>query len=162
MAAKSTIFDNALLLLLFNGTALSLNNSSGANSAPIAQNATSAIASFTISLNTADPTLTAGSGTVNKQNASEVAYTGYARRQVARTTSGFTVSGNSCVLAAEVDFPAGTGSSGTVTYFTVGVGLSTTPGIASDILYYGPVTPNIVCGTGITPALGVGTTITET
>jgi hypothetical protein len=52
-------------------------------------------------------------------------------------------------LAAAVSFPAGTGGSGTASYFGIGTAASG----AGALLYSGTVTPNIVCGNGVTPQL---------
>lgn len=76
---------------------------------------------------------------------------------MARTTGGWTVTGNSVSPVANIDFPAGTGGSGTVTHFSVGP----TGGGATKIFYSGTVTPNIVTGSGVTPRLTTSSTITE-
>lgn len=142
--SKSNAYETDLLALTFNATAI----------ANIAQNnATAPLTSLYLALHTADP------GEAGTMATSEVAYTGYARAAVARTSGGFTVSGNQVTLTANVDFPAGTGGTGTVTHFSVGVGA--TAGGADKILYKGTVTPNIVTGTGVTPRLTSGTAITE-
>jgi len=53
---------------------------------------------------------------------------------------------------------AGTGGSGTVTHFGIGTASSG----AGKLLYSGTVTPNIVCGNGVTPSLVAATTsVTE-
>jgi len=119
----------------------------------VANNASSApLTSLYASLHTADPT---ASGT---QTSSEVAYTGYARVAVVRTSSGWTTaSAQSVSPVASISFPAGTGGSGTVTYFGIG---SASSG-AGSLFYSGTVTPNIVTGNGVTPILSTATTITE-
>lgn len=104
-----------------------------------------------MSLHTADP------GETGNQTTNEIAYTSYARVAVARTSGGWTVSANSVSPAANIDFPAGTGGSGTATHAAVGTASSGT----GKILYKGTVTPNIVCGSGITPRLTTASTITE-
>src|SRR3569623_1791923 len=107
--AKSSTLDTDLLKLIFNATPI-------ANMADNA--ATSPLTNLYVGLHTADPT---ASGT---QSSSEVAYTSYARVAVARTTGGWTVSGNSVSPAANISFPAGTGGTGTATYWSVGVASS--------------------------------------
>lgn len=142
--SKGDVFEGDLLKLIFNATAI----------ANIADNAATApLTNLYLALHTADP------GEAGTMATSEIAYTSYARKAVARTTAGFTVSGNSVTLAANQDFATGTGGSGTATHFSVGVGA--TAGGADKILYKGTVTPNIVCGNGVTPRLTTGTTITE-
>ena len=140
---KSNTFDNQLLLQIFNGTTIpGLTDNT----------ATSPLTSLYLSLHTADP------GASGNQSTSEVTYTGYARVAVARTSSGFTVTGSSAYLAATTYFPAGTGGSGTATYFAVGTAASGT----GEILYSGAIAPTITLGSGSTPYLSTGTSITET
>lgn len=140
--SKGNTFENDLLKLIFNATAI----------ADLAENdATSPATNLYVSLHTADP------GEAGDQTTNEIAYTSYARVAVARTSGGFTVSGNSVSPAANIDFPAGTGGSGTATHFGVGTASSG----AGKLLYKGPITPNIVCGDGVTPRLTTATAITE-
>lgn len=143
--SKTNAFENALLLLIFNNTDIAL-----IGDAAGIQNSAAA-GSLYVSLHTADP---AEGG---DQTSSEIGYTSYARVAVARSGAGWTVSGNSVSPAAEISFPAGIGGSGTATHF--GVGAESTG--AGLLLYKGAVTPNIVCGNGITPKLTVATAITE-
>lgn len=140
--SKSNSLENSLLLLLFNATLF----------ANVAINATSSpITSVFVSLHTADP------GEGGDQTTSEATYTSYARVGVVRTSSGWTVSANSVSPVANIDFPAGTGGSGTVTHAGIG---SATSGVG--VLWYsGTVTPNIVTGNGVTPRLTTASTITE-
>lgn len=142
-ASKSDTFEQDLLKLIFNATAI----------ANIADNAaTSPLTNLFVALHTADP------GESGVQNTSECTYTSYARVSVARTSGGWTVSGTTTVSpVATISFPAGTGGSGTATFFSIGVASSG----ATKILYSGTVTPNIVTGNGITPQLTTATAITE-
>jgi hypothetical protein len=55
-----------------------------------------------------------------------------------------------------VDFPTGTGGSGTATHLGLGTA-STSTGILE---LYGTVTPNIVTGSGVTPRLTTSSTFT--
>lgn len=143
--SKSNSWENGLLLLVFNNTNFAnVGDATGLRGSSTAGN-------FYLSLHTADP------GEAGDQTTNEITYTSYARVAVARSGSGFTVSTNSVVLAANADFPAGTGGSGTATHF----GLGTASSAAGVLLYKGTVTPNIVTGNGITPRLTTGTTITE-
>ena len=140
--SKGNTFENDLLKMIFNADAIA-NICDNASSSPLTN--------LYLSLHTADP------GEAGDQTTSEVAYTSYERKAVARSSAGFTVSTNSVVLAANQDFVAGTGGSGTASHFAVG----TAADGAGKILYKGTVTPNIVCGDGVTPRLTTGTTITE-
>jgi len=140
--SKSNSFENSMLKLIFNATAI----------ADLAENdATSPATNLYVSLHTSDP------GEAGDQTTNEIAYTSYARVAVARTTGGWTVTNNSVSPVAAISFPAGTGGSGTATHFGVGVASSG----AGVLLYSGTVTPNIVCGNGITPQLTTASTITE-
>jgi hypothetical protein len=140
--AKSTTFDNDLLKLFFNGTAI----------ANIADNAATApLTNLYVSLHTADPTA------AGNQSSSEITYTGYARVAVARTTGGFTVTTNSVSPVATISFPTGTGGSGTATFFGIGTLVSGT----GKLLYSGAISPTIVTGNTITPQLTTASTVTE-
>ena len=107
-------------------------------------------ASIVLGLHTADPTDTGNMAT------SEVAYTSYARMNVARSVAGWTEASGAVTPVAPIDFPAGTGGSGTVSFFSTGK----SGGGATAILWSGSITPNIVTGTGVTPRLTTATTIT--
>lgn len=141
MAAKGTTFDNDLLKLIFNAVAI-------ANMADDA--ASSPLTNLYVSLHTATP---AG----GDQTTSEAGYTDYARVAVARSGSGWTVSGNSVSPAATIVFPAASGGSETETYFAVGTAVSG----AGKLLYYGSLSPTIVVSNGVTPQLTTATAITE-
>lgn len=140
--SKSDEFENGLLKLIFNASGI----------ATIADNATSgALTNLYVSLHTADP------GDSGKQSTNETSYTSYARVAVARSTSGWTVTGNSVSPVANIDFPACTGSTATITHFGIGVASSSN----TKLLYSGTVTPNISVSTGVTPRLTTATAITE-
>lgn len=113
--------------------------------------ATSPETNIVCALHTADP------GDAGTQSTSETTYTSYARTNVARTTGGWSAaSGGSVSPAANIDFPTGTGGSGTITHFSTGK----SGGGASAILWSGTVTPNIVAGNGVLPRLTTSTTCT--
>lgn len=83
----------------------------------------------------------------------------YARQAVARSGSGWTVSGNSATLAAIASFPAMAGGvGGTVTYFGVGTASSG----AGNLLFFGTVSPNISVVAGVTPKLDTSTAVSNT
>lgn len=139
---KSSTFDNDLIKLIFNATAI----------ANIADNAASSpLTNLFVALHTADP------GVGGTQTTNEIAYTSYARATVARTSGGFTCTGAVVTPTATISFPAGTGGSGTATFFSIGVAVSG----SSKILYSGAINPTIVCGNGVTPQLTTASTITE-
>ncbi|WP_208858185.1 hypothetical protein [Ensifer sp. LC163] len=87
----------------------------------------------------------------------EATYTSYARVAVARTTGGWTVTNNSVSPVANIDFPAATGGTNTITHFGVG----TVATLAGKLLYSGTVTPNISVSSGVTPRLTTASTVTE-
>lgn len=140
--SKTNSLETSLLSLIFNATLF----------ANVGINATaSPLTNLYVSLHTADP------GEAGDQTTNEIAYTSYQRVAVARTAGGWTVTGNSVSPVATISFPAGTGGSGTATHFGVGSLIST-----AGVLYYkGTITPNIVCGNGVTPQLTTATVITE-
>jgi hypothetical protein len=143
--SKSNAWEQGLLLLLFNNTTFA--NVGDVTGLPGA----ATVGNFYLSLHTADP------GEAGDQTTSEVTYTSYARKSVARTTGGFTVSAGAVTLVANQDFVTGTGGSGTATHF----GLGTASSGAGVLLYSGTLTPNIVCGNGVTPRINSGVIITE-
>jgi hypothetical protein len=143
--SKSNAFETALLGLVFENTAIAnVGDAAGLR-------ATTTAGSLYFSLHTASP------GEAGDQSTSEVAYTSYARVAVARSTAGWTVTGNTTAVDANVTFPAGTGGSGTATHW--GLGTSSTG--AGLLLYYGAISPSIVCGSGVTPQLTAGNVVTE-
>jgi len=143
--SKANGFENSLLLLIFNNTNIAnIGDATGLRASTAAGN-------LHLSLHTSDP------GEAGDQTTSETTYGSYARVAVARSGSGFTVTGNSCVLAALTNFAACTSGTATITHFGVGTASSG----AGTLLYKGAVTPNISVSTGVTPQLTTGTTITE-
>lgn len=133
--------ETAILALIFNATAW----------ANMADNAgTSPQTNIAVSLHTADP------GESGSMSTSEASYTSYARASVVRSNVGWTVTGGSVSPAANIDFAAGTGGSGTITHFATGK----TGGGAAAIHMRGTVTPNVVSGNGVTPRLTTATTLT--
>src|SRR5574343_1543046 len=95
-------FENDLAKLIFQATAI----------ANIADNASaSPLTNLYLSLHTSDP------GEAGDQTTNECAYTSYARVAVARSGSGWTVTNNVVTPVANVDFPAATGGTETVTHF---------------------------------------------
>jgi hypothetical protein len=141
MAGFSDSSENSILNLIYSATAW----------ANVADNTVSTpLTNISVALHTADP------GDAGAMNTSEVAYTSYARVNVARSTGWTTASTGVISPAAQIDFPAGTGGSGTVTHFSTG---KTTGAPASIIFMSGTVTPSIVTGSAVTPHLTVATTL---
>lgn len=140
--SKGNTFENDLLKLIFNATAI----------ANIADNAgTGPLTNLYVSLHTADP------GEAGDQTTSEIAYTSYARVAVARTSGGWTITANSVSPVADISFPACTGGSGTATHVAIGTASSG----AGKILYSGSLSPTIAVSNGVTPKITTASTITE-
>lgn len=143
--SKTDEMENGLLLLIFNNTNFAnIGDGTGLRGS-------STPGSFYVSLHTADP------GETGDQTTSEIGYTLYARVAVARSGAGWTVTANSVSNTASITFPTGSGGSGTATHGAIGTASTST----GHRLYNGTVTPNIVCGSGITPILTTASTITE-
>jgi hypothetical protein len=138
--SKSNAFETDLLELMFNATDL-------ANLAD--DTVTSPAANLTIALHTADP------GEAGTQATNEATYGAYVRVNVARTSGGWTITGDSVSPVANIDFAEATSGTETITYFSIGTGT------ANYMMYYGTVTPNISVVTGVTPRLTTASTATE-
>jgi len=107
-----------------------------------------------VSLHTADP------GEAGDATTSEVAYTGYGRVNVARTTAAWTESSGTVTPVANIDFTAGTGGTGIVTFFATAKATAAVPTGTMAILWSGTVSPSINTGNGVTPRLTTASTIT--
>jgi hypothetical protein len=141
--SKGNTFENDLMKLFFQGTAI----------ANLADNAASSPnTNLYVSLHTADP------GESGSQTTSEASYTGYARVAVARTSGGWTVTNNSVTNAFAITFPQCTGGSNTISHFAVGTASSG----AGKILYKGELTASLAVSNLIIPEFASSTlTISE-
>jgi len=139
--SKQNDFEADLLKLIFQAVAIP----------DLAENdTTSPATTLTVALHTGDP------GEAGTQATNEIAYTGYARQTVARTTGGWAITGNSISPVANIDFPEMTGGAGgTVTFVSVGTG------VANKMLYSGAVSPTIAVVNGVIPRITTASTITE-
>lgn len=132
---KSNSMGNGMLLLFFNNTDFAnIGDAAGLQNSAVAGN-------LYVSLHTADP------GAGGNQTTNEANYTGYARKAVARSGAGWTVSGSAVSNAAAITFDPCTAGSNTVTYFGVG----TDPSGAGTLLYSGALTASLAVSAGITP-----------
>lgn len=138
--SASNAFESALLSLIFENTNLAnvgdatgLRGSSGAGV-------------FYISLHTSDP------GEGGNQTTNEANYTDYARVSVARSTSGWTVSGATVTNDGAVSFPACTGGSSTVTHF----GIGSDPSGSGNLFMSGALNSSLAVSNGITPSFAAG------
>jgi hypothetical protein len=137
----SNAAETDLLNLLFNNT-----NFANLGDATGVRGSTSA-GSLYISLHTADP------GEAGTQSTSETAYTGYARVAVARSSAGFTVSGNSVSNTAAINFGNCTASPGSaVTHFGIGVASSG----STELLMSGALSSSYTVAIGNAPQFAIG------
>jgi hypothetical protein len=146
--SKSNVFENDLLLLIFNNAAIAAIGDAG-GLLPSA-----AAGHLWVALYTANPD-EAGTAITN-----ETAYTNYARVELNRASGagGFTVTDNSVSPAANVDFPeCGATPGAPITHF----GIVSTASGAGKLLYSGTVTPNITMAAGVIPRIKSTSTITE-
>ena len=135
MSASNSL-ETAILQLLFNAT--TYNN--------IAENdSTGPLTNLYVSLHTADP------GEAGTAITNETAYTDYVRVAVARTSGGWTVSGNAVTNAAAITFPVCGVTGATITHF----GIVETAGTAAGELYF-KGTCSLVVSTGVTPEFAIG------
>jgi hypothetical protein len=142
MSGKGSGFSSDLLKLIFNGTPIS----------GIAENASTPLTVYYVSLHTASP------GVYGNQSTSEATYPGYGRVPVPRDATHWTVSGDVVSPVNPIQFPAATGGYETETFFAVG----TDPfPVAGRLLYFGPINPNLGVSEGVTPQLRNVSTITE-
>lgn len=135
--SKGNTFENDLMLLIFNATAIA-NMADNAGSSPLTN--------LYVSLHTADP------GEAGNQTTNEATYGSYARVAVARSGSGWTVSGNAATNAALVQFPQCSSGSNTITHVGVGTASSST----GKLLYKGALSASLAVSSGIQPQFAIG------
>lgn len=104
-----------------------------------------AITNLFVALHTADP------GEGGSQTTSEATFTSYARVSVARTSGGWTVSGNQASNTALVQFPQCTGGSNVITHVSIG---TLTSG-AGQILYSGALNSSLTVSNLIQPQFAI-------
>lgn len=138
--SKSNSYENALLLLVFNNTNIAnVGDATGLRGSSTA-------GSLYVGLHTSDP------GEAGDQTTNETAYSGYARVAVARSGSGWTVSGNGAENASAVTFGAVASGSGTITHFSIGTASSG----AGVLLYKGALTSSLPYVAGTVPQFAAG------
>ena len=135
---KSTLTCNAILALIFNGTAW----------ADLAENdSSSPLGNLYLSLHTADP------GVGNNQTTNEAAYTNSVRVAVVRTTSGWSVPSSGVTSnAALVQFAQCGASGATLTHVAIGTASSG----AGTVLYAGALNASLAVANGIQPQFAAG------
>lgn len=135
MSASNALETLILQLLFENANAANIGDATGLRGSSTA-------GVFYISLHTADP------GEAGSQTTSEATYTSYARVSVARSTAGWTVSGNSVSNDSTITFPACTGGSNTITHFGIG---SDSSG-AGNLFFSGALGASLAVSSGVTPS----------
>lgn len=134
--SKGNTAENDVINLIFNATLAShLGTLSGTGNA-----------NLFVALHTGDP------GEAGSQTTNECAFGSYARQSVARTGSGWTVSGNQASNAAQISFPECTSGSETVTHVSIGTSVSG----AGQILYKGALNASRSVSSGITLQFAIG------
>ncbi len=141
----SNTFENDLALLIFNNTNIAdIGDATGLRGSSTA-------GSLYVALYTSDP------GEAGTAPTNETAYTGYARVALARSGSGWTVTGNSVSPTANVDFGECSGSPGdAITH----MGIVNTSSGAGKLLMSGALSSSITVATGVIPRIKTTTTIT--
>lgn len=140
MSAKTDAFENSLLDLIFTNADLAgIGDATGLQGSTVA-------GSLYVSLHTSSP------GETGNQTTNECTYTSYARVAVARSGSGWTVTGDTVSNAAAVTFPEATGGSETATHFGIGTDSSGT----GNLLYHGALDTSRAISAGVTPEFAIG------
>lgn len=135
--SKGNTFENDILRLIFNAVAI----------ADLAENdSSSPLTNLFVSLHTADP------GEAGNQTTNEATYGSYARVAVARSDTGWTVTGNAVENAALVQFPQCSSGSNSITHAAVGTASSGT----GKVLYKGPLSAALSVSSGIQPQFAPG------
>lgn len=125
--SKSNATETALLSYIFEATAPSW----------------AAATLLDIHLHTADP------GEAGTSATSEATYTSYAVVTVSRSTSGWTVSGDTATNDTLIQFPQCTGGTNTITHVSI------TPNGSTTILYSGALSASLSVSSGIQPQFAI-------
>lgn len=136
--SASNAFENELLELILNNSDIT----GVARGAAVAGN-------LYLSLHTADP------GEAGDQTTSEIAYTSYARKALARDGTKWTVTGSQAVNAATTAWATATGGSAIATHFGIGTDSSG----AGLLLFKGQLTAPLSISNGIAPTAAAGALI---
>ena len=135
---KDTFATDLLELIFQNPNLANIGDSTGLRGSATAGN-------FYIALYTTYPTA-ATEGT-------ETSYTNYERKAVARSTTGWTVSGNNCYNNNAITFNQCGVTGATLCGFTINVGGTEND---DDAIYWGELTSNLAVSSGITPEFASG------
>lgn len=139
MSATDAFENKILSLYLENANAADIGDATGLRGSTTA-------GSVYVSLHTADPGDTAGTG----QTQNETAYTNYARQAVARSSAGWTVAAGVGDNDAAISFPACGVTGATITHTALG---SATSGAGTRDMNG---TASLTVSTGVTPQFAIG------
>lgn len=138
--SATNVFETGLLSLIFeNANYANVGDATGLRGSTTA-------GVFYISLHTASP------GETGTQTTSETTYTNYVRVSVARSTAGWTATGNTCDNDSTITFATCGASGATLTDFGIGSDSSA----AGNLFLYGALTSSLAVSNGITPSFAAG------
>lgn len=138
--SASNAMENAILELLFKNT----NYANVGDATGLRGSSTAGV--FWIALHTSDP------GETGAQNTNEANYTGYARKSIVRSGSGFSVSGDTVSNVDPLTFDACSAGSNTITHFSIGTDQTG----AGTLLLSGALNASLAVSAGITPSFAAG------
>lgn len=138
--SATNAFETALLALIFTNTdAANVGDATGLRGSSTA-------GVFYVTLHTATPDET------GDQTTNETAYTNYAREDVARSSSEWTVTNDTADNDNAITFPQCGASGATLTHFGLGSASSST----GNLFIYGALTSSLAVSNGITPSFAAG------
>ena len=138
--SATNAFETSLLGLIFtNVEAANVGDATGLRGSTTA-------GSFWISLHTAS------SGEAGNQATNETAYGSYVRQAVARSTSGWTVTGDTVDNDAQINFPEATSGPSFITHFGIGSNETT----AGNLFFHGATSGTLVVNTAVQPFIAIG------
>lgn len=137
--SKKDTFETGILNLIFaNSNFANVGDATGLRGSTTAGN-------FYIALYTVAPT--------DSAEGTECTYTGYARKEIARSGSAWTVSTNNATNAAAITFAQCTVGTNVACAFSINTGDTED---ADDAIYWGDLTSNLSISPGITPEFAAG------
>lgn len=139
MSATNALETSLLSLIFTNASAANIGDATGLRGSTTA-------GVFWISLHTGSP------GETGTQTTTEAAYGAYGRISVARSGSGWSVSGNTADNVAAITFPTATSGSETEAHFGIGSDQTT----AGNLFLYGALSSGLAVSLNVIPEFGVG------
>jgi hypothetical protein len=137
--SASNSFESAVLALIFqNANIANLGDATGVRGSTTP-------GTVDVALHSSDP------GEAGTQSTNEIAYTGYARATVARSSGAWSLTGTAPTQVSNISavaFPACTGGSATATHFSIGYN--------GTIIVSGALGASLAISNGITPSYAAG------